>query len=407
MDVSSQMIWASSLLVGIFTFIVGLQIGRRRGLKNIKSLAEAKDRTGSRLSEESSFRRSLQIQIDQLKEQNHRYLQLFVTLPEAVKRLSSNLTVDEVTSSIVRLTYDLISAGKICLFLYRPDEKRLHLALAYGLDKNKFAGLSYALGEGKIGITGEARIVLTAADFRDNPEFKGGITDGMDPLEIDLCAPIRFKEKLHGVLSVGQIKQHDQNNRTFLAMVADLAAISLDNAQLLDDAHLSARIDPLTKLYNRRYFQERLLEEAWKCINYNFECSIFIFDLDNFKIYNDQNGHPAGDQLLKQVATIVKFNSRGTNITARYGGEEFIVLLSNTGKDQAFTYAENICKLIASIDFPHKEKQPMGIISISGGVASFPKDARSLEEAIQKADEALYEAKRSGRNRIHRFPDRS
>ena len=137
MDVSTQMIWASSLLVGIFAFIAGLQIGRWRGLKNTKSLAEARDRTSSRLSEESSFRRSLQIQIDQLKEQNHRYLQLFVTLPEAVKRLSSNLTVDEVTSSIVRLTYGLISAGKICLFLYRADEKRLHLALAYGLDKNK------------------------------------------------------------------------------------------------------------------------------------------------------------------------------------------------------------------------------------------------------------------------------
>lgn len=144
------------------------------------------------------------------------------------------------------------------------------------------------------------------------------------------------------------------------------------------------------------------MDESWKCINYNFECSIFLFDLDHFKNYNDQNGHPAGDQLLQKIASLIQVNTRGTSIVARYGGEEFIVLLTNTHKDQAISYAENIRSLISTEDFPYKDKQPLGCISISGGVASFPSDARSMEQVIKMADDALYQAKSSGRNRV--FP---
>jgi len=342
-------------------FIIGYWAGSRKN----KNLLSEKGRVDTRLNEEKNVRRSLQGQIEQLSEQNRRYLQLFITLPEAVKRLSSNLTVGEVTSSIVRLAHDLIPAGQICLFLYNPDEKRLNLSLAYGLNKEKFGNLAFALGEGQIGVTGESNIVLTEQDFKFNPEYVGKIGSKIEPLNIDLCAPIRFRDQLHGVLSVGRIKQPDQNHRTFLATVADLAAISLKNAQRLDDAQLTARIDSLTKLYNRRYFQERIMDESWKCINYNFECSIFLFDLDHFKNYNDQNGHPAGDQLLQKIASLIQVNTRGTSIVARYGGEEFIVLLTDTHKDQAISYAENIRNLISTEDFPHKVKAFTRILVLS------------------------------------------
>jgi len=388
------------LMVGILAFIVGIFLGRMGTSQKIQDIIEERKKSEKKSAEEASFRRSLQNQIKQLDEKNQDYLKLFVNLPEAVKRLCSNLTMEEVTSSIVRLTFTLIRAGEISLFLFHPDEKRLQLSLAYGLDKEKFAGLSYSLGEGKIGITGEARIVLTADDFKHNLEVSGRIPKDEDPLQVDFCAPIRFKERLHGVLSVGKIKNPDQNHRTYLAMVADLAAISLDNVHRLDDAQLTARIDPLTQLYNRRYFEERLMEEAVKCANYNFECSIFMFDVDHFKNYNDQNGHQAGDELLQKLSRLVRKNTRGTDILARYGGEEFIVLLSNQGKERAIKYAENTCKLIETQIFPHMEKQPMGFISISGGVASFPKDGKALNEIIQKADKALYEAKDAGRNRV-------
>jgi len=399
-----QFLYVGFLTIGSLSFLLGILLGKIRSNKNLFRFLESQKNIKTKFLEENHLRRNLQNKLNRLTQKNQKYLGMFINLPEVVKRLCSNLTHEEISSSIVRLVYHLIGAGEVALFLYDKDQKQLKLSLAYGLDKHKQAGLSYALGEGKIGVTAEAKIVLTADDFKSNPEISGKIAKDGDPLQIDFSVPIRFKDRLHGVLSVGKITTSDPNHRTFLSMIADLAAISLDNLIRLDDAQLAARVDPLTGLYNRRYFDERLMEEGWKCRNYNFECSIFLFDIDHFKSYNDQNGHPAGDQLLKELSKMVRTRTRGTDILARYGGEEFIVILSTRNKDDAMLYAEGIRKIIETHKFPHREKQPMGFLSISGGVASFPEDGQSLNEIIQKADKALYMAKEAGRNRIIPFP---
>ena len=401
---NEQFLFVVFLTIGALSFFLGTLLGKMGNKVKYLQSEESQKNIKIKFSEENRLRRSLQNELNGITQQNQKYLSMFVNLPEAVKRLCSNLTHEEVSSSIVRLVYQLIGGGEIALFLYDPDQKKLKLSLAYGLDKQKHAGLSYAVGEGKIGVTAEARVVLNADDFKSNPEIRGKIPRDRDPLQIDFCAPIRFKERLHGVLSVGKIKNPDPNHRTFLSMIADLAAISLDNLIRLDDAQLTARVDPLTGLYNRRYFEERLMEEGWKCKNYSFACSIFLFDIDHFKSYNDQNGHPAGDQLLKDLSQMVRTQTRGTDILTRYGGEEFIVLLSARNKGEAMQYADGIRKLIETHKFPHMEKQPMGFLSISGGVASFPDDGQSLNEIIQKADKALYMAKEAGRNRVIPFP---
>jgi diguanylate cyclase (GGDEF)-like protein len=115
------------------------------------------------------------------------------------------------------------------------------------------------------------------------------------------------------------------------------------------------------------------------------------------------HGHPEGDYLLKELSRILKENSREGDVTARYGGEEFIVLMPDTDKEGAVVYGEKIRKVIESYPFRHREKQPLGYLSVSGGVASFPFDGSSIEAAIRCADEALYESKRSGRNMITRY----
>ena len=128
--------------------------------------------------------------------------------------------------------------------------------------------------------------------------------------------------------------------------------------------------------------------------------SIFLFDIDNFKNYNDTNGHVDGDQLLKELANVLKENTNADDLVARYGGEEFIVLFRDIGKEHAMAYAEKIRKRIEAHPFEHREKQPLGCISISGGVAEYPADGRTVEDVIKHADGALYESKESGRNRI-------
>ena len=128
--------------------------------------------------------------------------------------------------------------------------------------------------------------------------------------------------------------------------------------------------------------------------------SIFLFDIDNFKNYNDVNGHGEGDKLLKELSGLVQRESRKSAVVARYGGEEFIVMLTGISKGDACSYARRLCEKIAAHPFAHREKQPLGILSISGGVAAYPTDGTSIEEVIRLADAALYAAKERGKNRV-------
>ncbi|MBM4128555.1 MAG: GGDEF domain-containing protein, partial [Nitrospira sp.] len=202
---------------------------------------------------------------------------------------------------------------------------------------------------------------------------------------------------------LGKIKMMGGNERRFIAMVADLAGVTLQSCEYLETAKTEAITDALTGLYNRRYFYERAREAAYKAISYNSPISIFIFDIDHFKKYNDLNGHAEGDYLLREISKLLKEQSRGTDVIARYGGEEFIVLMPGTDKESAYTYSEKIRQVIEHFPFRHREKQPAGFVSVSGGVASFPFDGNSIDAVIRLADEALYDSKRSGRNMVKKY----
>jgi diguanylate cyclase (GGDEF)-like protein len=128
--------------------------------------------------------------------------------------------------------------------------------------------------------------------------------------------------------------------------------------------------------------------------------SVFIFDLDNFKHYNDRNGHVAGDRLLQRLAKLVQENVRKDTIVGRYGGEEFLVILPGARRAQALAAAENVRAAIASHEFPFGFDQPLGFVSISGGVAECPIDGTDAATLVRAADDALYRAKREGRNRV-------
>ncbi len=162
--------------------------------------------------------------------------------------------------------------------------------------------------------------------------------------------------------------------------------------------------DSLTSLFNMRYFRRQLVEEFSRSQRYNHPLSLLMIDVDHFKSYNDRNGHPAGDIVLKEVARILIRNVRGTDIVARYGGEEFVVLLPETPMDAAASVAEKIRKTVEDHHFPFRETQSGGRLTVSIGVGSFP-DPRvtSDQDMIESADKALYAAKQSGRNQVRVF----
>jgi len=159
--------------------------------------------------------------------------------------------------------------------------------------------------------------------------------------------------------------------------------------------------DGLTGLYNYRYFHNRLKEEMQKSARAGAPLSVMLMDLDNFKLYNDRHGHPAGDLLLKTAAEIFRQTLRGTDLICRYGGEEFVAILPNTGKEGAIVAAENVRANMEGHDFPHRETQPLGAVTITIGVAQYPEDATSADELVKCADDLMYKAKKEGKNKVY------
>ena len=183
-------------------------------------------------------------------------------------------------------------------------------------------------------------------------------------------------------------------------LIAQIGAVALHNADTYSQMKYTADVDGLTRIFNKRHLLAQLSEHIYQAQKNLTNLSVFLFDLDNFKNYNDVNGHVAGDKLLKELASLVKENIREESIFGRFGGEEFLLILPGSPNPEAMAVAEKLRGLIAQQDFDFAAKQPLGVASVSGGVATYPADAMDSTSLLRRADEALYAAKRQGRNRV-------
>lgn len=161
-----------------------------------------------------------------------------------------------------------------------------------------------------------------------------------------------------------------------------------------------SQADGLTGLYNHRTFHELLDSEFSRSQRYARPLSLLMLDIDNFKVFNDHNGHPSGDITLKEVAWILRKKTRRCDFVCRYGGEEFAVIVPETEKAEAGYLAQRLRMTVEETEFEGAEVMPHGRLTISIGLATFPTDARTKEELVEKADRALYRAKSSGRNQL-------
>jgi len=212
-----------------------------------------------------------------------------------------------------------------------------------------------------------------------------------------LCTPITSKGKLTGILYM-------ENNLTagaftperleILRLIAAQAAISLENAKLFD----LATTDGLTKLFVHRYFQLMLDAEIQRSRRYNRPFSLAMIDIDDFKHFNDTYGHQLGDEVLRSVGRAIRKNTRNVDVSARYGGEEFVIVFPETDLDAALIAAEKVRRCVEQIEIPHEGA--MLQVTISLGLAVFPRHAQDKDDLIKSADEALYVSKREGKNRV-------
>lgn len=158
--------------------------------------------------------------------------------------------------------------------------------------------------------------------------------------------------------------------------------------------------DDLTGLHNHRYFRHMLVNELQRHSRYNRPLNLLMIDIDNFKQVNDSYGHLTGDHVLKQVSSLLKKNVRACDLLARYGGEEFAVILPETTENEAFMVGQRIVLAINEHQFKTIEEEPIDKLSVTVGLASFPQDAHESQQLMKKADQALYQGKVLGKNRI-------
>jgi diguanylate cyclase (GGDEF)-like protein len=244
---------------------------------------------------------------------------------------------------------------------------------------------------------------LTLDTINFDPEFKGMWQEEIDAInnaEVELLCPVKSKQKLIAILAISKKVPRGMFSRDdidFLMTLANEAAVVIENAELYMQFKERADIDELTGLSNHRFFHQRLDEEISLCSRFGQIFSLLFVDLDYFKNYNDIFGHLAGDEILKQIGQIIKRSIRDVDISSRYGGDEFAVLLPHTALEDALVVANRLRKNIeGNVDLPGMP------ITCSIGLASWPADGMLREEIIQAADNALYHAKRNGRNQVSR-----
>ncbi len=221
-----------------------------------------------------------------------------------------------------------------------------------------------------------------------------------------VLVPLKAKDRVNGIILADNFitkKPITKDDLRMLIMLSNQAGLAVENSQLYEKTVISAHTDALTNLWNHGYFQYLLGMEMDKAKAISSKLSLIILDIDDFKVYNDALGHQAGDRILKDLASLLKNQSRKMDHVCRYGGEEFAIILPSADTKEAMFIAERLRENIEKQAFLNQEILPQKTLTVSLGIATFPDNGTSTSELIRAADKALYEAKNKGKNKTCQF----
>jgi len=213
--------------------------------------------------------------------------------------------------------------------------------------------------------------------------------------------PLKAKDRVNGIIVADNFITNDpitKDDLRMLTMLANQAGLAIENSQLYEKTVDRAHSDYLTNLWNHGYFQYLLQTELEKTKATKGTLSLITIDIDDFKIYNDTLGHQAGDKILRDLAQLLRNQSRKIDLVCRYGGEEFTIILPQTDKKEAYMIAERIRMDIQKYPFLNEDNFPNKMLTVSLGISTFPEDGLLPAELIASSDNSLYQAKNKGKN---------
>lgn len=316
----------------------------------------------------------------------------------------SSLDLDEVLQNILLSAMSVIDMPAGTIALYNASTYELELRAHAGLS-DKFVALDrWRIKPG--GLTheileqGELFTVndTTRTTFFNNPL---AVEEGIQSL---IAVPLKIHKRTIGILYLDDFKPREfaAEKLELLSILASFATMSIDHARLHQRTLQLACTDGLTGLYNHRQFKQVFTEEVARASRYDKSLSIILFDVDNFKKFNDTYGHPNGDIVLQEMSNMLKELLRDCDLIFRYGGEEFIALLPETSPAEAKKVAERI-RIFVETESPRfltKITKTHGV-TVSVGVASLPEDGKDTTTLLKTVDDLMYQAKREGKNKVY------
>ncbi|MBA7610725.1 hypothetical protein ES703_17937 [subsurface metagenome] len=331
------------------------------------------------MSNQSKEKVELKKELDVLNKERRRLNRELSTLKLIISEINSTLNLNRVLDLIIQKGIQIVEAERGSLMLFDHRKEELYIKSSVGLNKRTVSAVRIAPGEGIAGwVFKEGKPLLIKKGAKD-PRFKK-FEEEEEELKSVISVPLKIKNKVIGVINADDKREGDFfsiDDLNLFSTFANQAAIAIQNAQLHQEVKQQAITD-----------------------GFKHYLALIMADIDDFKNFNDTYGHPEGNKVLKSLANILRSNIREVDIVARYGGEEFIVILPEANREEAKKIAERIRSKVEKCNFADKKNHPERKITISLGITSCFQENITPQGLVQKVDQALYQAKRKGRNRV-------
>jgi diguanylate cyclase (GGDEF)-like protein len=359
-------------------------------------LAGASDHVLRSIQAEHVFR-----SVERAKYEHERFYQSSAMLCEA-------LTVEQVMETAFSAAAQIVEHDIAAISLFDAEQKMhrvLSVRVREGAEKmlqvESLNGLEFRPNSGLVSMVVKNKHYLPAGgELRDAAPHVFTKRVKLRDAESLLVLPLMTADEAIGTFTLvsRNPRRFRKDVREMLRIIANQVAVSIQNALMYRKMETMATTDGLTGLTNHRTFQERFGNLVERADRHGHRAAVLLCDVDHFKSVNDNYGHPVGDEVLRQVAAVLRAAVRKIDIPARYGGEEFAVVLEETDLEGAVMLANRIRKDVGALML--ESDKGTFQITMSVGVAAFPDDSRDRAELIERADMALYHAKETGRNRV-------
>ncbi len=390
------------LVAGIFSVLCGMiykdnSFTEQQNKRLLKELEEKFDLLAV-AQEEIKYHYNKQKEINQKLEDTNSRLSTsigeFYTLQQISQAISSIFNIKELLKYVNDIIIGVMGVNYSTIVVYEEKTNRLKVHTTNINNPEEMAALSDNINCSILQEILNSGTPLVE-NFVDPQEYQ--FTSGREINSL-ICVPLMTKTRKFGLVLIEQKYNNafDDENARLLGVISQQVSIAMENAELYQKMQELASIDGLTEVYNRLYFHQRMAGELKSAMDNDYELSVAIFDIDFFKKFNDTFGHLFGDKVIKSIADLVKSSLRSADIIARYGGEEFIILFPRTGIKEAYAKIEVLRHKISTTVI--RDELIATSVTASFGISCYPASGTTEMELLRKADQALYEAKTSGRN---------